>query len=91
MGIITKNGPSAGTYAHKDIAFEFPSWITTEFKLYLITEFQRLKAEEQEQLGWTAKRELSKINYHIHTDAVKKTHPFFAYTSTNIIHLLFSY
>jgi len=72
IGIITKNGANGGTYAHKDIAFEFASWVNTEFKLYLITEFQRLKEQEQQQLGWTAKRELSKINYHIHTDAVKQ-------------------
>lgn len=71
IGIITKNGANGGTYAHRDIAFEFASWVNTEFKLYLITEFQRLKEHEQQQLGWSAKRELSKINYHIHTDAVK--------------------
>ncbi|MDH6356550.1 hypothetical protein M2135_000407 [Parabacteroides sp. PF5-9] len=72
VGIITKNGANGGTYAHRDIAFEFASWVNTEFKLYLITEFQRLKEHEQQQLGWSAKRELSKINYHIHTDAVKR-------------------
>lgn len=71
IGIITKNGANGGTYAHRDIAFEFASWVNTEFKLYLITEFQRLKAHEQQQLGWSVKRELSKINYRIHTDAVK--------------------
>jgi len=71
IGILTKNGANGGTYAHRDIAFEFASWVNTEFKLYLITEFQRLKEQEQAQLGWSAKRELSKINYHIHTDAVK--------------------
>lgn len=70
-GIVTKNGANGGTYAHRDIAFEFASWVNTEFKLYLITEFQRLKEQEQQQIGWSAKRELSKINYHIHTDAVK--------------------
>ncbi|MBF0647361.1 KilA-N domain-containing protein [Dysgonomonas sp. GY75] len=70
-GVVTKNGANGGTYAHRDIAFEFASWVNTEFKLYLITEFQRLKEQEQQQLGWSAKRELSKINYHIHTDAVK--------------------
>jgi hypothetical protein len=69
--VVTKNGANGGTYAHRDIAFEFASWVITEFKLYLITEFQRLKEQEQQQLGWSAKRELSKINYHIHTDAVK--------------------
>lgn len=71
IGVVTKNGANGGTYAHRDIAFEFASWVNTEFKLYLITEFQRLKEQEQKQLGWSAKRELSKINYHIHTDAVK--------------------
>lgn len=71
IGIIVKKGKYGGTYAHKDIAFEFGSAISVPFKLYLITEFQRLKEEEQKQLGWTAKRELAKINYHIHTDAIK--------------------
>lgn len=70
-GIIVKKGKYGGTYAHKDIAFEFGSAISVPFKLYLITEFQRLKEEEQKQLGWTAKRELAKLNYHIHTDAIK--------------------
>ena len=60
-----------GTYACSDIAFEFASWISVEFKLYLVKEFQRLKADEQKALNWSAKRELSKINYHIHTDAIK--------------------
>lgn len=60
-----------GTYAHKDIAFEFGSAISVPFKMYLITEFQRLKEEEQKQVGWTAKRELARINYHIHTDAIR--------------------
>ncbi|MBW8049053.1 MAG: KilA-N domain-containing protein [Cytophagales bacterium] len=72
IGIIVKRGKYGGTYAHKDIAFEFGSAISVTFKLYLIKEFQRLKEEEQKQLGWTAKRELAKINYHIHTDAIKK-------------------
>ncbi len=71
IGIVAKTGRYGGTYAHKDIAFEFAMWISPEFKVYLIREFQRLKTEEQVLLGWTAKRELSKINYHIHTDAVK--------------------
>jgi len=72
IGIIAKPGRyNSGTYAHKDIAFEFASWISAEFKFYLIKEFQRLKEEEQKQLGWSAKRELAKINYHIHTSAVK--------------------
>ena len=72
VGIIVKKGKYGGTYAHKDIAFEFGSAISIPFKLYLINEFQRLKEEEQKQLGWTAKRELAKLNYHIHTDAIKK-------------------
>lgn len=72
IGIIVKKGKYGGTFAHKDIAFEFGSAISVPFKLYLINEFQRLKEEEQKQLGWTAKRELAKINYHIHTDAVKQ-------------------
>ena len=63
IGIISKAGRYGGTYAHKDIAFEFAMWISPEFKVYLIREFQRLKSEEQKQLGWSAKRELSKINY----------------------------
>lgn len=71
VGIISKKGKYGGTYAHKDIAFEFGSAISVPFKLYLITEFQRLKEEEQKQLGWSAKRELAKLNYHIHTDAIK--------------------
>ena len=72
IGIIVKKGKYGGTYAHKDIAFEFGSAISVPFKLYLIEEFQRLKEEEQKQIGWTAKRELAKINYHIHTDAIKQ-------------------
>ena len=72
IGIIVKKGRYGGTYAHKDIAFEFGSAISVPFKLYLIEEFQRLKTEEQQQLGWSAKRELSKINYRIHTDAIKQ-------------------
>ena len=71
IGIIVKKGRYGGTYAFKDIAFEFGTAISVTFKLYLIDEFQRLKEEEQKQLGWTAKRELSKINYRIHTDAIK--------------------
>ena len=66
-----KAGRNGGTYAHKDIAFEFAMWISPEFKFYVVLELQRLKAKEQELLGWTAKRELSKINYRIHTDAIK--------------------
>jgi hypothetical protein len=71
IGIVSKPGRYGGTYAHKDIAFEFASWISVEFKLYLIKEFQRLKEAEQEQLGWDIKRNLTKINYRIHTDAIK--------------------
>ena len=72
IGIITKKGRYGGTYAHRDIAFEFASWLSPEFKLYLIKEFDRLKNEEQKQLGWDIKRNLAKINYRIHTDAIKK-------------------
>ena len=71
IGIIVKKGRYGGTYAFKDIAFEFGTAISVPFKLYLIEEFQRLKADEQKQLEWSAKRELSKINYRIHTDAIK--------------------
>ncbi len=71
IGIVVKKGRYGGTYAHKDIAFEFGSAISVPFKLYLIEEFQRLKADEQKLLGWSAKRELAKLNYHIHTDAIK--------------------
>ncbi len=72
IGIISKAGRYGGTYAHKDIAFEFAMWISPEFKVYLIKEFQNLKEKEMQQLGWSAKRELAKINYHIHTDAIKR-------------------
>lgn len=71
VGIISKQGRYGGTFAHKDIAFEFASWVSVEFKLYLIKEFQRLKEAEQAQLGWDIKRNLTKINYRIHTDAIK--------------------
>lgn len=71
-GIVAKAGRYGGTYAHKDIAFEFASWVSPQFKLYLLKEFQRLKEEEQKQMGWSAKRELAKINYRIHTDAIKQ-------------------
>ena len=70
--IKAKAGRYGGTYAHKDIAFEFAMWISAEFKIYIVKEFQRLKVEEQQQqLGWSAKRELAKINYRIHTDAIQ--------------------
>lgn len=74
IGIVSKAGRYGGTYAHSDIAFEFASWVSLEFKLYLIKDYQRLKKDESQRLsiGWDAKRELSKINYRIHTDAVKR-------------------
>ena len=72
IGIISKAGKyNGGTYAHKDIALQFASWISPEINLYIIKEFQRLKADEQKQIGWTVKRELAKIYYRIHTDAIK--------------------
>ena len=71
-GIVSKTGRYGGTFAHRDIAFEFASWLSAEFKFYLIKEYQRLKEEEQRQIGWSAKRELAKLNYHIHTDAIKQ-------------------
>jgi hypothetical protein len=75
IGLISKSGRYGGTYAHKDIAFEFASWVSVEFKLYLIKEFQRLKDDENDrlQLGWNLQRTLAKINYLIHTDAIKET------------------
>lgn len=72
IGIFAKTGRYGGTYAYKDIAFEFGMWISPEFKIYLIKEFERLKEEERAKLGWNAKRELAKINYRIHTDAIKE-------------------
>ena len=74
IGIISKTGRYGGTYAHKDITFEFASWISVEFKLYLIKEFQRLKLNENKILNieWNVKRQLVKINYRIHTDAIKE-------------------
>ena len=74
IGIRSSAGRYGGTFAHRDIAFEFASWISPEFKLYLIKEFQRLKAEENERLvlGWDVKRQLTKINYLIHTDSIKE-------------------
>ena len=70
-GIVAKAGRYGGTYAQKDLAFEFASWVSPKFKLYLIRDYQRLKADEQRQLGWSARRELAKINYRIHTDAIQ--------------------
>jgi len=72
IGLKATAGRYGGTYAHKDIAFEFGMWISAEFKIYLIKEFQRLKEQEQKQLGWDIKRNLAKINYKIHTDAIKE-------------------
>ena len=72
IGLLVKKGKYGGVYAYKDIAFEFGSAISVAFKLYLIEEYQRLKSEEQKQLGWSAKRELAKINYHIHTSAISR-------------------
>lgn len=71
VGIVSKTGRYGGTYAHKDVAFEFASWVSVEFKLYLIKEFQRLKDAERDQLGWDIRRNLARINYRIHTDAIK--------------------
>ena len=71
IGIRSKAGRYGGTYAHRDIAYHFGMWISPKFQLLLVKEYQRLKYEEQKLLGWTAKRELSKINYRIHTDAIK--------------------
>ncbi len=72
IGLISKSGRYGGTYAHKDIAFEFASWVSVEFKLYLIKEFQRLKEDERKTLGWDIRRNLTKINYRIHTDAIQQ-------------------
>jgi hypothetical protein len=72
IGIVAKSGRYGGTYAHKDIAYHFGMWLSPEFNLLVVKEFQRLKEDEQKALGWSAKRELSKINYHIHTDAIKE-------------------
>ena len=70
IGIFSKAGRYGGTYAHRDIAYHFGMWISPRFQLLLIKEYQRLKSEEQRIIGWTAKRDLAKINYHIHTSAV---------------------
>ncbi|MBU1884982.1 KilA-N domain-containing protein, partial [Patescibacteria group bacterium] len=74
IGLVTRPGRGGGTYAHRDIAFEFATWLSPKFKLYLIKEFQRLKEQESQRLalGWDVKRTLTKINYRIHTDAIKK-------------------
>lgn len=74
IGIISKAGSGGGTFAHKDIAFEFASWVSAEFKLYMIVEFKRLKEDENSRLKleWNLQRTLAKINYHIHTDAIKE-------------------
>jgi hypothetical protein len=72
IGLVAKTGRYGGTYAHKDIAFEFGMWISAEFKIYLVKEFQRLKEQEQKQLGWNIRRNLAKLNYKIHTDAIKQ-------------------
>jgi len=89
IGIFAKTGRYGGTYAYKDIAFEFGMWISPEFKIYLIKEFERLKEKEQEQLGWNVKRELVKVNYRIHTDAIKKSYPQRANKATDIHYLCF--
>ncbi|MHB1033561.1 MAG: KilA-N domain-containing protein [Pirellulales bacterium] len=88
IGVISKQGRYGGTYAHKDIAFEFASWVSVEFKLYLIKEFQRLKEEELKQLGWDIRRNLAKINYRIHTDAIKENlvPPALSATQVNLIY-----
>ena len=72
IGIVSKAGRYGGTYAHRDIAYHFGMWISPRFQLLLVKEYQRLKETEQAQLGWSAKRELAKINYRIHTDAIKQ-------------------
>jgi hypothetical protein len=74
IGIVSKQGNNGGTFAHRDIAFEFASWVSSGFKLYLIKEFQRLKADENDRLKleWNFQRTLAKVNYHIHTDAIKE-------------------
>ena len=72
IGIRSKAGRYGGTYAHRDIAYHFGMWISPKFQLLLVKEYQWLKTEEQRLLGWSAKRELSKINYRIHTDAIKQ-------------------
>lgn len=72
FGLKVKSGRYGGTFAHKDIAFKFASWISVEFELYIIKEFQRLKEEEQKKLGWNVQREIAKMNYSIHTNSIKQ-------------------
>ena len=74
IGIVSKSGRYGGTFAHADIAFEFASWISAEFKLYIIKDYKRLKTDESSRLslGWNLNREISKLNYRIHTDAIKE-------------------
>ena len=72
IGLICKSGRYGGTFAQSDIAMKFASWVSVEFELYLLKDYQRMKAEEQKVLGWSVKRELAKLNYHIHTDAIKE-------------------
>ena len=90
IGLKATAGRYGGTYAHKDIAFEFGMWISPEFKIYLIKEFQRLKNEEAERLksGWDIKRTLAKVNYRIHTDAVKKhlIPPYISKSAANVVY-----
>jgi hypothetical protein len=87
IGLISKAGRYGGTYAQKDIAFEFASWISVEFKLYLLKEFQRLKEQELQQLGWDIRRNLAKVNYLIHTDAIKQNLIPDTLTSAQISHI----
>ena len=88
IGIISKAGRYGGTYAHKDIAFEFAAWVSVEFKLYLIKEFQRLKEDERKTLGWDIRRNLAKLNYRIHTDAIRAhlIPPTLSATQTSLIY-----
>lgn len=87
IGITAKAGRYGGTYAHKDIAFEFGMWISAEFKIYLVKEFQRLKDHEQKQLGWDIRRNLTKINYRIHTDAIRQNLTSATLTKQQISHI----
>jgi hypothetical protein len=89
IGVFAKAGRYGGTFAHKDIAFEFASWVSVEFKLYLIKEFQRLQEQEQKSFDWNVKRSLTKINYRIHTDAVK-AHLIPEHLSTQQISLVYA-